>query len=51
MEGGAELNTRRVNDICIACVDGLNGFKQAIQVVFLHSVVQHCLVHLICRST
>ena len=28
-----ELKARGVQDICIACVDGLSGFKQAIQAV------------------
>ena len=42
-----ELKARGVQDICIACVDGLSGFKQAIQSVFLHTFVQRCLVHLI----
>ena len=46
-----ELKARGVHDICIACVDGLSGFKQAIQAVFPHALVQRCLVHLIRQST
>lgn len=46
-----ELKARGVQDICIACVDGLSGFKQAIQAVFPHALVQRCLVHLIRQST
>ena len=46
-----ELKARGVQDICIACVDGLSGFKQAIQAVFPHALVQRCLVHLILQST
>ena len=46
-----ELKARGVQDICIACVDGLSGFKQAIQAVFPHALVQRCLVHLIRKST
>ena len=46
-----ELKARGVQDICIACVDGLSGFKQAIQAVFPHTLVQRCLVHLIRQST
>lgn len=45
-----ELKARGVQDICIACVDGLSGFKQAIQTVFPHTLVQRCLVHLIRQS-
>ena len=46
-----ELKARGVEDICIACVDGLSGFKQAIQAVFPHTLVQRCLVHLVRQST
>ena len=46
-----ELKARGVQDICIACVDGLSGFKQAIQAVFRHALLQRCLVHLIRQST
>ena len=46
-----ELKARGVQDICIACVDDLSGFKQAIQAVFPHALVQRCLVHLIRQST
>ena len=46
-----ELKARGVQDICIACVDGLSGFKQAIQAIFPHTLVQRCLVHLIRQST
>ena len=46
-----ELKARGVQDICIACVDGLSGFKQASQAVFPHALVQRCLVHLIRQST
>jgi len=46
-----ELKGRGVKDICIACVDGLSGFKQAIQAVFPQTIVQRCIVHLIRQST
>ena len=46
-----ELKARGVLDICIACVDGLSGFKQAIQAVFPYALVQRYLVHLIRQST
>jgi len=45
------LKSRGVKDVCIACVDGLPGFKQAIQAVFPNTVVQRCIVHLVRQST
>jgi hypothetical protein len=32
-----DLQARGVEDVFLACVDGLNGFKAAIQAVFLHT--------------
>ena len=40
-----DLQTRGVNDIFIACVDGLKGFKEAIQAVFPRTAIQRCIVH------
>jgi putative transposase len=40
-----DLQTRGVQDILIACVDGLSGFKEAIQAVFPRTQLQRCLVH------
>jgi putative transposase len=45
-----ELKNRGVNDIFIACVDGLTGFPDAIAGVFPHSKVQLCVVHLVRNS-
>jgi putative transposase len=45
-----ELKQRGVQDILIACVDGLKGFEQAIQAVFPKTQVQLCIVHLIRNS-
>jgi putative transposase len=42
-----ELKNRGVNDIFIACVDGLKGFPEAIEAVFPKTAVQLCLVHLV----
>ncbi len=42
-----ELKNRGVQDIFIACVDGLKGFPEAIEVVFPKTVVQLCIVHLV----
>lgn len=45
------LKNRGVEDILIACVDGLTGFLQAIEAVFLKAEVQHCIIHQIRNST
>ncbi len=45
-----ELKNRGVNDIFIACVDGLKGFPEAIETVFPKAAVQLCIVHLVRHS-
>ena len=45
-----ELQNRGVQDIFIACVDGLTGFPEAIETVFPQTRVQLCIVHLIRNS-
>ncbi len=45
-----ELKNRGVQDIFIACVDGLSGFPEAIEVVFPRTTVQLCIVHIIRTS-
>jgi putative transposase len=45
-----ELKNRGVEDILIACVDGLKGFPEAIAGVFPKTLVQLCLVHLVRHS-
>jgi putative transposase len=45
-----DLKQRGVNDILIACVDGLKGFPEAIEAVFPSTTVQTCIVHLIRHS-
>lgn len=45
-----ELRNRGVEDIFIACVDGLKGFPDAISGVFPQIEVQQCVIHLI-RNT
>jgi putative transposase len=42
-----ELKNRGVQDIFIACVDGLKGFPDAINAVFPQTQVQLCIVHMI----
>ena len=45
-----ELKNRGVQDIFIACVDGLKGFPEAIEAVFPHTTVQLCIVHMVRHS-
>jgi putative transposase len=45
-----ELKNRGVEDIFIACVDGLKGFPEAIETVFPKAQVQLCMVHLVRAS-
>ena len=42
-----ELKNRGVQDILIACVDGLTGFPDAIATVYPKAQVQLCIVHLV----
>ena len=42
-----ELKNRGVQDIFIACVDGLKGFPEAIEAVFPKTDVQLCIVHIV----
>ena len=45
-----ELKNRGLQDILIACVDGLKGFPDAIQAVFPKTEIQLCIVHMIRNS-
>jgi putative transposase len=45
-----ELRNRGVQDIFIACVDGLKGFPEAIEAVFHRAAVQLCIVHMVRNS-
>jgi putative transposase len=45
-----EMKNRGVEDILIACVDGLKGFPEAIGSVFPKTLVQLCIVHLVRHS-
>jgi putative transposase len=45
-----ELKNRGVQDIFIACVDGLKGFPEAIEVVYPKAAVQLCIVHMVRNS-
>lgn len=45
-----ELQNRGVEDILIACIDGLKGFPEAIAAVYPHTETQLCIVHKIRNS-
>lgn len=45
-----ELQNRGVQDILIACVDGLKGFPDAINTVFPDTRIQLCIVHMVRNS-
>ncbi len=45
-----DLRARGVEDILIACIDGLKGFPEAIQAVFPKTEIQLCVVHQIRNS-
>ena len=45
-----DLKNRGLQDIFVACCDGLKGFPQAIEAVYPNTQVQLCIVHLIRNS-
>ena len=45
------MKNRGLEDILIACIDGLTGFPEAIQAVYPKTEVQHCIIHQIRSST
>jgi transposase-like protein len=40
-----DLKNRGVEEVLIACVDGLTGFDAAIEAIFPKTVIQNCVVH------
>ena len=40
-----ELQSRGLNDIFVACIDGLSGFPDAIESVYPKTEIQLCIVH------
>lgn len=50
MQVMTEMRNRGVNDIFIACVDGLKGFPEAINSIFPTTQIQSCIVHMIRNS-
>ena len=45
------LKNRGVEDILIACVDGLSGFPGAIEAAYPQTEIQQCIIHQIRNST
>ena len=45
------LKNRGVEDILIACVDGLTGFTNAIEAVYPDTEIQQCIIHQIRNTT
>lgn len=45
-----DLKNRGLEDMLIACIDGLKGFGEAIAAVFPRAAIQTCLVHQIRNS-
>lgn len=50
MQVVTELKNRGVEQIYIACVDGLKGFPEAINSIFPKTIVQLCIVHMVRNS-
>jgi putative transposase len=45
-----EIKNRGIEDIFIACVDGLKGFPEAIELMYPRAQVQLCIVHMVRHS-
>lgn len=46
-----DLKNRGVQDILIACMDGLTGFPDAVRAIYPQTKVQLCIVHMVRNST
>ena len=46
-----DLKNRGVRDVYLFCVDGLAGFREAIEAVYPQSQIQRCIIHQIRSST
>lgn len=40
-----DLQARGVQEICIASMGGLTGFKKAVEAIFPKTIIQKCIVH------
>lgn len=45
-----ELQSRGLQDILIACIDGLSGFPEAIEAIYPKTEIQLCIIHQIRNS-
>ncbi len=45
-----DLKNRGVKDVLFFCVDGLPGFKEAIQAVYPQAEIQRCVIHMLRNS-
>ena len=45
-----DLKNRGVKDVMFFCVDGLPGFKEAIQAVYPQAEIQRCVIHMLRNS-
>lgn len=50
MQVVTELKNRGIEQIYVACVDGLGGFAESINSIFPATIVQLCLVHMVRNS-
>lgn len=50
MQVVTELKNRGIEQIYVACVDGLKGFREAINSIYPNTIVQLCIVHMIRNS-
>jgi putative transposase len=50
MQVVTELKNRGIEQIYVACTDGLKGFPEAINSVFPKTIVQLCIVHMVRNS-
>ncbi len=46
-----QLKNRGVEDILIACMDGLTGFPDALRAIYPETRIQLCIVHMVRNST
>ena len=46
-----DLHDRGVEEILIVCVDGLRGFREAIEAVYPQAITQRCVVHAVRQVT
>ena len=46
-----DLHNRGVKNVLVFCVDGLNGFKEAIGAIYPYAKIQRCIIHQLRAST